>query len=136
MAEAVLGGVLIGVTVSLMLLVNGRVTGISGITASLLTTGTDKSWRILFLAGLIVGGIILRFFHPISFTFISTLGPLHYIGAGFLVGLGTVMGSGCTSGHGVCGLSRFSVRSLAATLIFIASGMLSTTLLKMILRLP
>lgn len=129
--EAIVGGIIIGIAASIMLLFNGRITGISGITGSVLNpVGKDRSWRILFLLGLVSGGLILRIYHPVSFTIISKSTSLDYMIAGFLVGFGTLLGNGCTSGHGVCGISRLSMRSVIATMTFIASGVVSVLLFK------
>lgn len=131
--NAIIGGAMIGLAASLLLLFTGRVTGISGITAGILSSQTtDKGWRVLFVLGLLCGGIVLRFFHPSAFTIMSTATRVDYMLAGFLVGLGTVMGGGCTSGHGVCGLSRLSVRSLVATLTFMLMGFISLYVFKMV----
>ena len=98
--EAIDGGVLIGVAATMMLLFNGRVTGISGILGGLLNpVSKDKSWRILFLLGLLVGGFFLRFFHPVSFVTVSNAWRIDYMIAGFFVGFGTLLGNGCTSGQ-------------------------------------
>jgi len=133
MMSAVLGGVLIGASVSIMLLFNGRVTGISGIVGGLLQKATpDKSWRIFFLLGLLVGGVILRFLKPQAFMVITSTTYVDYVMAGLLVGVGTLLGNGCTSGHGVCGISRFSMRSIIATITFISSGVVSVLIFKMI----
>ncbi len=129
--NALLGGVIIGGAVSLMLLLNGRVTGISGIINGTLTpVKGDSAWRILFVAGLVLGGFVLRFIEPEVFSGQLSTGLGTTIVAGLLVGFGTAMGSGCTSGHGVCGISRMSPRSLVATLAFIAAGMLSVVIFK------
>ena len=131
--EAIYGGVLIGVAATMMLLFNGRVTGISGIVGGLLNpVSKDKSWRILFLLGLLVGGFFLRFFHPVSFVTVSNAWRIDYMIAGFFVGFGTLMGNGCTSGHGVCGISRFSFRSIISTIIFMLSGIVGVVLFKLI----
>ena len=131
--EAIVGGVLIGVAATMMLLFNGRVTGISGIVGGLLNpVSKDKSWRILFLLGLLVGGFFLRFFHPFSFVTVSNAWRIDYMIGGFFVGFGTLMGNGCTSGHGVCGISRFSFRSIISTIIFMLSGILSVVFFKLI----
>lgn len=121
-----IGGGLIGVAVTLMLLFNGRVTGISGIIASSLSKPNKEGlWRWTFLAGMITGGVIMFSVRPDFFTNISGRGiPLIGV-AGLLVGYGTVMGSGCTSGHGVCGIARLSVRSVIATLTFMLFGFLA-----------
>ena len=131
--EAIYGGVLIGVAATMMLLFNGRVTGISGIVGGLLNpVSKDKSWRILFLLGLLVGGFFLRFFHPVSFVTVSNAWRIDYMIAGFFVGFGTLLGNGCTSGHGVCGISRFSIRSIISTIIFMLSGIVGVVLFKLI----
>lgn len=121
-----LGGALIGIAVTMMLLFNGRVTGISGIIAlSLAKPQRDGLWRWLFIAGLIFGGLVIQTLKPELFANLSGKGNTIVGIAGLLVGFGTVMGSGCTSGHGICGLSRFSVRSLLATLSFMLFGFLT-----------
>jgi uncharacterized membrane protein YedE/YeeE len=109
-----------------MLLFNGRVTGISGIIASALSQPSKEGlWRWTFLAGMIAGGMIMYRFRVEYFNNLSGRG-LATIGiAGLLVGYGTVMGSGCTSGHGICGISRLSVRSVIATLTFMLFGFLT-----------
>jgi uncharacterized protein len=106
-----------------MLLLNGKITGISGILAGVLRPmKADTAWRACFISGLVVGGITLRAFLPSAFEF----GTVHSTGAlavaGLLVGFGTRLGSGCTSGHGVCGVARLSARSIIATATFIATG--------------
>jgi uncharacterized membrane protein YedE/YeeE len=122
----VLGGLIIGLSVTMMLLFAGRVTGISGIIGGVLNPSTsDKNWRIYFLIGLILGGLSLKLLRPEVFTVISSATKSDYILAGLLVGFGTLLGNGCTSGHGVCGISRFSKRSIIATITFIISGMVS-----------
>jgi uncharacterized protein len=124
--DSLLGGALIGVAVTLMLLFNGRVTGISGILASALVKPSKEGfWRWLFLAGMLSGGVLMYHFRPDFFVNLSGRGLIHVAVAGLLVGYGTVMGSGCTSGHGVCGISRFSVRSAIATLTFMVFGFFS-----------
>ena len=128
---ALTGGVLIGLAVSLMLLLNGRVTGISGIINGLLNpVKGDLAWRIYFVVGLIGGGIIYNFISSThSLTLISDFSWTLPI-AGLLVGFGTVLGSGCTSGHGVCGISRMSVRSLIATITFILAGVITVFIIR------
>lgn len=122
------GGALIGLAASLLLIASGRVAGISGIVSGLLVYKRgDRAWRVSFLAGLLGAGIVFGAMTP---------GAIHpsprslalLALAGILVGVGTRLGNGCTSGHGVCGVSRLSVRSLTATLVFVGSGMLTTTL--------
>jgi uncharacterized membrane protein YedE/YeeE len=133
MINAILGGVLIGIAASLMMLFNGRVTGISGILAGIIQPKKlDISWRASFLIGLLTGGIVLKFFRPEVFLQSSSALWGDYIFAGLLVGFGTLLGNGCTSGHGVCGISRMSVRSIMATTTFITFGMLSLYVFKVI----
>ena len=135
---ALLGGMLIGLSVSLMLLWNGRVTGISGIVygATVKSVKKDQAWRWYFIVGLILGGLMLQFIYPDAFgeglrTEIWTV-----VVAGALVGFGTVLGNGCTSGHGVCGISRLSLRSLVATAVFIFAGVLAVFLFRQLGVLP
>jgi uncharacterized protein len=122
---SLVGGVLIGLGASAMLLLDGKIAGISGILAGVLRpVKGDTLWRICFLTGLLAGGILLREWLPGAFDFgIIRPYPLLAI-AGLLVGFGTRLGSGCTSGHGVCGISRLSPRSLVATATFISTGAL------------
>ncbi len=130
---ALLGGALIGIAVSLLLLVNGRVAGVSGILGGALQKrDQDFLWRVAFLLGLLGGGVVLQFLAPAAFVNTTNRGWVILAIAGFLVGYGTSLGSGCTSGHGICGLSRFSPRSLAATLAFMLFGILTATLFRMI----
>lgn len=121
--NALLGGVLIGISVSMMLLWNGRVTGIAGIVNGLIApVKGDISWRLLFVVGLILGGLVLKALSAQVFSGQLETDNWTVIAAGLLVGFGTIMGSGCTSGHGVCGISRLSIRSILATAVFIAAG--------------
>jgi uncharacterized membrane protein YedE/YeeE len=120
--RALAGGALIGVSASLMLAFNGRVTGISGIVGGLVQPMPgDLGWRALFVAGLLVGGLLALLALPGAVG-----GAAVPVGtaalAGLLVGVGTRLGNGCTSGHGVCGIARLSPRSLAATVTFISTG--------------
>jgi uncharacterized membrane protein YedE/YeeE len=119
------GGMLVGLSASSMLLLDGKIAGISGILAGVLKpVRGDTLWRICFLGGLVAGGMLLRIFLPTAFDF-GIIRPLPMlIVAGLLVGFGTRLGSGCTSGHGVCGVSRLSPRSVAATATFIFTGAL------------
>jgi hypothetical protein len=120
---SLIGGILIGLSASAMLLFNGKIAGISGIVGGLVGLRKDDTlWRVVFVAGLVTGGFILRLVAPQAFEFgtIRSAGAL--VLAGFMVGLGARVGNGCTSGHGVCGISRFSPRSIVATVIFIMVG--------------
>lgn len=131
MIQALIGGALIGLAVSLMMLFNGRVTGISGILGGIVKPSKfDLDWRVFFILGLILGGFILKFLSPDSFVQISSAKWFDYVFAGLLVGFGTLLGNGCTSGHGVCGISRLSVRSILATLTFIFFGIISLLVFK------
>lgn len=124
--NALLGGALIGVAVSLMLLFNGRVTGISGIINGVLApVKSDTQWRILFIVGLFSGGLVMGQMSPQVFSNTLSVSIGVTALAGLLVGFGTIMGSGCTSGHGVCGISRMSVRSIVATVTFILAGVVA-----------
>ncbi len=121
---ALAGGILLGIASAAFILVNGRVLGISGILGGLLVPKrSDASWRVMFLLGLLLAPATLSLLTPglISAPRIEA-DNVAIVAAGLLVGLGTRYGSGCTSGHGVCGLSRLSPRSLVATLAFMASG--------------
>ncbi len=118
-----LGGALIGLSASILLLFNGRIAGISGIFAGLLSPVRGEiAWRAAFAGGLVLGGAALYLAAPSFFavTYDRTLAAVAV--AGLLVGFGVRLASGCTSGHGVCGISRLSVRSLVATLTFITTG--------------
>ena len=119
---ALAGGVLIGIAAAMFVLINGRIAGISGIIGGLLRLSLpDIGWRLAFLAGLVIAPSLYgAFVYLPSPKIDASYGML--IGAGLLVGIGTRYGAGCTSGHGVCGLSRLSPRSLVATLVFMAAG--------------
>ncbi len=126
-----LGGVLIGAAASLLLLFNGRVAGISGIAGGLFSAAPpDRHWRFSFLGGLLAGGAFLTVFFPstIGVPIVSGAGLL--VAAGLLVGFGTRLANGCTSGHGVCGISRGSLRSIAATMTFMATGALTVFIVR------
>lgn len=117
------GGMLIGLAASAMLLLNGSITGLSGIVAGVLSPmRNDTLWRLLFLAGLLTGGLLLTVFDPGAFDIGIRRSAGATILAGLLVGFGTRLGNGCTSGHGVCGISRGSIRSIVATLVFMTTG--------------
>lgn len=121
---ALAGGILLGIASAAFILVNGRVLGISGILGGLLVPKrSDASWRVFFLLGMLLAPATLSLLAPglISAPRIEA-STVAIVTAGLLVGLGTRYGSGCTSGHGVCGLSRLSPRSLVATMAFMASG--------------
>ncbi|WP_428266771.1 YeeE/YedE family protein [Haliangium sp.] len=130
---AAAGGVLIGLASILLLLGSGRIAGISGILGGALRPRAgDTTWRVLFLAGLVVGGAIMLALRPEAFAFEVDRSLFAIAGAGLLVGFGTRLGSGCTSGHGVCGMSRLSPRSLVATVAFMAAGAVTVVLINRI----
>ena len=123
------GGALIGLSAAALMLFNGRIAGISGIFGGLvMPRAHEVAWRAAFVAGLVVGGVGLVAWMPAAFVDSSGRGMGYAIAAGLVVGVGTRMGSGCTSGHGVCGISRFSRRSILATVTFIATGGLTVAL--------
>jgi len=125
---ALAGGALIGGAAALLWLTHGRVAGISGVVGSLLPpVARDRTWRLAFLGGLLASGVVAALAAP-SAVGASVRSPSLVIVAGLLVGFGTRLGSGCTSGHGVCGLARFSVRSLAAVMTFMMTGALTAWL--------
>jgi hypothetical protein len=128
--SSLLGGLLIGAAVAVLILLNGRIAGISGIVAGLLSPQAGgRTWRLLFLAGLIGGAVLAGRLGLGPLPEIAAGWPLLLV-AGLLVGFGTRLGGGCTSGHGVCGLARLSPRSLAATAVFMAAGMASVLVLQ------
>jgi uncharacterized membrane protein YedE/YeeE len=129
--NALSGGIIIGIAVSLMLLWNGRVTGISGIiNGTLAPVSSDTAWRVLFIVGLILGGIALKMLKPEVFAGELLTESWTTVVAGLLVGFGTILGSGCTSGHGVCGISRLSPRSFVATVTFILAGVFAVAIFR------
>jgi uncharacterized protein len=127
---AAAGGILIGLSAFLMMWLIGRIAGVSGIAAGLMSSaGKDnRGWRIAFVAGLILAGLVFRPFA--STTVMPAISPIMLLAAGLLVGFGSVLGSGCTSGHGVCGLGRRSIRSLVATLTFMGAAFATVFLLR------
>jgi uncharacterized membrane protein YedE/YeeE len=132
-----LGGALIGLASSLLMLANGRIAGISGILGrSLFPSQGDLVWRLAFLVGLPLGaGIVQQLSADLhGFAITPRLGVL--IAGGLLVGFGTQLGNGCTSGHGVCGLARGSRRSLVATLVFMASGVGTVFIMRHVVGAP
>jgi len=133
---ALAGGALIGVSASILLMLTGRVAGISGIVGGLMSSerkNGEASWRLAFVIGLLAGGVGLYIFRPHSFDGAPTVSPLLVALAGLFVGVGTTLGNGCTSGHGVCGMSRLSKRSIVATCVFMATGMLVTFVMRHVL---
>ena len=128
--SALAGGAIIGLAVSFFLLLTGRVAGISGIVGGLFSPKPgDFAWRVAFTVGLLVVGVVAALMFPEQVTSSSSRSPLAMLAAGVIVGYGTRLGNGCTSGHGVCGISRFSVRSLVATATFMTTGILTVTII-------
>lgn len=128
---ALLGGVLIGGAATLLLWLNGRIAGISGIVAGvLMPRNGEVAWRVAFLVGLIGAGAAYLWLVPGAYAPRQGFPPLLLVVAGLLVGFGTRMGNGCTSGHGVCGLGRLSLRSLAAVLTFMATAVVTTYIVR------
>jgi uncharacterized membrane protein YedE/YeeE len=130
---ALTGGALIGVASALFVLFNGRIAGITGIMGGLIRPkARDISWRVAFILGLIMAPIVWQLFSPIPTIDIEANNTLLAI-AGLIVGISTRYGSGCTSGHGVCGISRLSPRSIIATLAFMGTGFLTVYVVRHIL---
>ena len=128
------GGILIGLASALLLLLNGRIAGISGIVASLISPpDKEHGWRAAFVLGLIGGGALMAMLRPSAFAD-GGLGSVPLMAAaGLLVGFGARLGNGCTSGHGVCGIGRLSPRGLTATLTFITTGAVTVFVVEHIL---
>lgn len=124
--QSLLGGMLIGLAASLLILLNGQVAGISGIVGKLFNI-RQGAWRWAFVVGLLLSPYLFRLFSALPAAQFDLRWPV-YLVAGFMVGLGSRLGSGCTSGHGVCGLSRLSKRSLVATLVFMGTGFITVYL--------
>lgn len=131
--NALAGGALIGFSASLLLLVNGRIAGISGILAGWVKNkGMERQWRLTFILGLLMAPIVYRWFAVLPAMQVDVeLSTL--VIAGLLVGFGSRLGAGCTSGHGVCGIARWSLRSLVATGLFMAAGFATVFILKHVL---
>ncbi len=131
---ALLGGLLIGVAATLSLWANGRIAGISGIVSAAITTDQgDRAWRVLFLLGMLCGALVFALVRGEAAELDLQVGPILTVAAGLLVGFGTRLGSGCTSGHGICGLARFSRRSFTATLVFMVTAMITVYLTRHLL---
>jgi len=131
--QSLIGGSIIGIAVSLLLLFNGKVLGVSGILGELFNNPLSKNyWRLFFVLGLLISPLIYSIFHPIPLIEISSNKLLIIVG-GLLVGFGSRLGSGCTSGHGVCGLARLSVRSFIATMTFMFFGFVTVFVLQKVL---
>ena len=132
--SALAGGALIGLATVLLMFANGRIAGISGILGGLLSRPDgDSAWRLWFVGGMLVAPLLVTLVSGSASDFVLQADWWAVILGGLLVGVGTRLGSGCTSGHGVCGLSRLSLRSLAAVGIFMATGVVTVTVLRLAL---
>lgn len=131
---ALLGGLLIGLSATLLLLFNGRIAGVSGILSGIFVQPRgDRLWRLMFVLGMVISGALYQWWSGGVFQEYRAVSlPLMIIGA-FLVGFGTRMGGGCTSGHGVCGIGRVSPRSIVATLVFMGFGFVTVFVLRHVL---
>jgi uncharacterized membrane protein YedE/YeeE len=129
---AAIGGILIGASAVMLMALSGRIAGISGIVGGLLPPkpATDRTWRLAFIAGLIGAPLLLRFLTGDDRIGTPTVGLAMLIAAGLLVGIGTALGGGCTSGHGICGISRLSPRSIVGVGVFMAAAILTLFLVR------
>lgn len=131
---SLVGGVLIGTSAALLWATQGRIAGITGIVAeSLRRRATDLEWRLLFIAGLVGGGRLIAWAWPAAFGARAPRAAAVLVVGGLLVGFGTRLGNGCTSGHGVCGIARLSPRSIVATMVFMAAGMVTVAVVRRVL---
>jgi len=126
--SAFIGGVIIGLAVVLFFIGNGRLAGVSGIASNFLTSKINRIDNLLFLLGLIIGPILFSMFINNEIPFLITDSFPLIIFSGLLVGIGTRVGGGCTSGHGICGIGLFSLRSIVSTIIFILTGITTVSL--------
>ena len=130
------GGLLIGLSASLLLLIQGRIFGVTGIVSGAFFDGpTDRKWRLAVIFGLICGSALVYLVNPKMFNYNFDSSYLMMAIAGLLVGFGTLLGSGCTSGHGICGLPRLSMRSIAAVGTFMLTGAITVYIVKHIFKL-
>ena len=127
--SAFLGGIIIGLAVIIFFIGNGRLAGISGIVSATLVSKLNRTDNFLFIIGLVLGPIFYVFFTKIDIPFLITSSLPIIITAGLLVGIGTKIGSGCTSGHGICGISLLSLRSITATIIFMITAIITVKLI-------
>lgn len=133
--RAAIGGGMIGAAAALMIIFNGRIAGISGVLGGLVLDRkqAEAPWRALFLGGLMLGALLVGLARPALAEATPQTGWIGMIAAGLIVGFGTRMGSGCTSGHGVCGIGRLSQRSIVATCSFMAAGFVTVYVLRHLL---
>lgn len=129
--SAFTGGLLIGLSATLLLFLNGRIAGISGMLGGLISTaGFERYWRVAFLVGIVLGAYVFSLFRPDMIDLRANYPVWLLALGGFLVGFGTRMGNGCTSGHAICGIARFSVRSIVATLTFMLTGFVTVYVIR------
>ena len=126
---AFLGGIIIGFAVIIFFIGNGRLAGVSGIVNATLVSKQNRTDNFLFIVGLVLGPVFYVFFTKIDIPFLITSSLPIIITAGFLVGIGTKIGRGCTSGHGICGISLLSIRSIIATIIFMITAIITVKLI-------
>lgn len=133
--RAAVGGAMIGLAAALMVVFNGRIAGVSGVLGGLVLDrkGSELPWRALFLGGLMLGALLIMVVRPDLAEATLQTGWLGMVVAGLIVGFGTRMGSGCTSGHGVCGIGRLSQRSIVATCTFMIAGFATVFVLRHLL---
>ena len=127
------GGILICLAALILMAMNGRIMGISGILGGVVNSATssqDRPWRLAFIIGTIIGPFIVMMITGTSLAIRPVAGGVLLMTAGLLVGLGTSIGSGCTSGHGICGLARLSTRSLAAVMLFMTSAIITVAIMR------
>ena len=127
--SAFLGGIIIGFAVIIFFIGNGRLAGVSGIVNATLVSKKNRTDNFLFIVGLVLGPVFYIFFTKIDIPFLITSSLPIIITAGFLVGIGTKVGKGCTSGHGICGISLLSIRSITATIIFMITAIITVKLI-------
>jgi len=132
--ESLTGGLIIGLAVAMLYLLRGNYTGISGIYFNVISANKSGFiWRSFFILGLIIGPVILSFFPYKNLGFeMPVTNPILIIIGGLLVGYGTQLGSGCTSGHGVCGIGRLSIRSIVGTCVFVGVGAITVLMLRVV----
>jgi uncharacterized protein len=128
--SGLIGGALIGLAAAMLMLLSGRLAGISGILGGALTSGADRAWRVAFIAGLIVAAVSAPLFGAPSPAHLASSNLVVFAVAGLLVGFGSRMGNGCTSGHGVCGFARLSTRSITATVVFMVVAAATVALVR------
>jgi uncharacterized protein len=128
--SGLIGGALIGLAVSMLMLTTGRLAGVSGILGGALASGSDRAWRLAFIAGLIVAAIAAPLLGAPSPARLTSSNLVLFAIAGLLVGFGSRMGNGCTSGHGVCGFARLSTRAIAATVVFMVVAAVTVAIVR------